>query len=73
MSASNSAFCFKSSLSFYTNSRRTFSASALARFILTADAIEDSLTSGNCSTNSSFFFCVILNPGKLSAKYLAEQ
>jgi hypothetical protein len=52
------AFCFKISLSFYTNSRRTFSASALDRFILTADAIEDSLTSDNCSTNSSFFFLI---------------
>ena len=58
MSASNAAFCFKSSLSFYTNSRRTFSASALARFMLTADAIEDSLTSDNCSTNSGFFFLI---------------
>jgi hypothetical protein len=36
----------------------TFSAFALARFILTADAIEDSLTSDNCSTNSSFFFLI---------------
>jgi hypothetical protein len=30
----------------------------VARFILTADAIEDSLTSDNCSTNSSFFFLI---------------
>jgi len=54
----NAAFCFKSSLYFYTNSRRIFSASALARFILAADAIEDSFTSDNCSTNLSFFFLI---------------